>query len=112
MLRARGSDLGFDVASNPEFLKEGAAVADCMRPDRIIIGTSDPESEDLLREVYAPFNRNHDKIIVMDVRSARPAISFMKLIFVASMALAAYLVSSAERTSMTMILSWLRLKGA
>ena len=58
------------MVSNPEFLKEGAAVADCMRPDRIIIGTADPESEDLLREVYAPFNRNHDKIIVMDVRSA------------------------------------------
>ena len=58
------------MVSNPEFLKEGAAVADCMRPDRIVIGTSDPETEDLLREVYAPFNRNHDKIIVMDVRSA------------------------------------------
>jgi UDPglucose 6-dehydrogenase len=70
VLRCRGSELAFDVVSNPEFLKEGAAVADCMRPDRIVIGTSDPESEDLLREVYAPFNRNHDKIIVMDVRSA------------------------------------------
>ena len=70
VLAGRGSDLHFDVVSNPEFLKEGAAVADCMRPDRIVIGTSDPESEDLLREVYAPFNRNHDKIIVMDVRSA------------------------------------------
>jgi len=70
VLAARGSDLGFDVVSNPEFLKEGAAVADCMRPDRIIIGTADPASEDLLREVYAPFNRNHDKILVMDVRSA------------------------------------------
>jgi UDPglucose 6-dehydrogenase len=69
-LKARGSRLGFDVVSNPEFLKEGAAVADCMRPDRIVIGTSDPDSEELLREVYAPFNRNHDKIIVMDVRSA------------------------------------------
>ncbi len=67
--RERG-DLGFDVVSNPEFLKEGAAVADCMRPDRIVIGTSDAATEDLLREVYAPFNRNHDKIIVMDVRSA------------------------------------------
>jgi UDPglucose 6-dehydrogenase len=70
VLKARGSDLRFDVVSNPEFLKEGAAVADCMRPDRIVIGTSDPESEDLLREVYGPFNRNHDKILVMDVRSA------------------------------------------
>jgi UDPglucose 6-dehydrogenase len=70
VLAARGSDLAFDVVSNPEFLKEGAAVADCMRPDRIIIGTADPGSEELLREVYAPFNRNHDKILVMDVRSA------------------------------------------
>ena len=69
-LAARGSGLGFDVVSNPEFLKEGAAVADCMRPDRIIIGTADAESEELLREVYAPFSRNHDKIIAMDVRSA------------------------------------------
>src|SRR6188472_2662784 len=70
VLAARGSALGFDVVSNPEFLKEGAAVADCMRPDRIVIGTTDPGSEELLREVYAPFNRNHDKIIVMDPRSA------------------------------------------
>jgi UDPglucose 6-dehydrogenase len=69
-LKARGSDLGFDVVSNPEFLKEGAAVADCMRPDRIVIGASSEAAEDLLREVYEPFNRNHDKIILMDVRSA------------------------------------------
>jgi UDPglucose 6-dehydrogenase len=70
-LAGRGrADLGFDVVSNPEFLKEGAAVADCMRPDRIVIGTDSEEAEDLLREVYGPFNRNHDKIIVMDVRSA------------------------------------------
>jgi UDPglucose 6-dehydrogenase len=70
-LKARGrTDLHFDVVSNPEFLKEGAAVADCMRPDRIVVGTSDKESEELLREVYAPFSRNHDKLIVMDVRSA------------------------------------------
>jgi UDPglucose 6-dehydrogenase len=62
--------LGFEVVSNPEFLKEGAAVADCMRPDRIVIGTASPGAEDLLREVYEPFSRNHDKIILMDVRSA------------------------------------------
>jgi UDPglucose 6-dehydrogenase len=69
-LAARGADIAFEAVSNPEFLKEGAAVADCMRPDRIVIGTDSPEAEDLLREVYEPFNRNHDKIIVMDVRSA------------------------------------------
>src|SRR5918996_1087051 len=70
VLGGRGGAPGFDVVSNPEFLKEGAAVADCMRPERIIIGTGEPASEELLREVYEPFSRNHDKIIVMDVRSA------------------------------------------
>ena len=65
-----GKDVTFDVVSNPEFLKEGAAVNDCMRPDRIILGTKSAKSEQKLRELYSPFNRNHDKIIVMDVRSA------------------------------------------
>ena len=60
----------FAVVSNPEFLKEGSAVADCKRPDRIIIGTDSNDAEELMRELYAPFNRNHDKVIVMDVRSA------------------------------------------
>ena len=69
-LAARGADHPFDVVSNPEFLKEGAAVADCQRPERIIIGTGSARAEALLRELYAPFNRNHDKIIVMDARSA------------------------------------------
>lgn len=71
VLAARGrSDLAFDVVANPEFLKEGSAVADCMRPDRIVIGTGSAGAEDLMREIYAPFNRNREKIIVMDVRSA------------------------------------------
>lgn len=70
VLAKRGSDLSFDVVSNPEFLKEGAAVNDCMRPDRIVIGTDSERAEEMLRELYAPFNRNHDKMIVMDVRSA------------------------------------------
>lgn len=71
VLAQRGQEeLNFDVASNPEFLKEGSAVADCMRPDRIVIGTASKETEEVLRELYAPFNRNHEKIIVMDVRSA------------------------------------------
>ena len=69
-LAGRGAEIDFDVVSNPEFLKEGAAVADCMRPDRIVIGTESAETEELLREVYEPFNRSRDKIIVMDVRSA------------------------------------------
>ncbi|MDP9708960.1 UNVERIFIED_ORG: UDPglucose 6-dehydrogenase [Pseudomonas fluorescens] len=64
------SDLTFDVVSNPEFLKEGCAVDDCMRPDRIIIGTDSPRAEEVMRELYEPFNRSREKIIVMDVRSA------------------------------------------
>lgn len=62
--------LDFSVVSNPEFLKEGSAVADCKRPDRIIIGTDSNDAEELMRELYAPFNRNHEKIIVMDIKSA------------------------------------------
>lgn len=69
-LKALNKELTFDVVSNPEFLKEGAAVNDCMRPDRIIFGTESEYAEKKLRELYSPFNRNHDKIIVMDVRSA------------------------------------------
>jgi UDPglucose 6-dehydrogenase len=65
-----GKPVSYDVVSNPEFLKEGAAVSDCMRPDRIILGTDSLSAEKKLRELYSPFNRNHDKIIVMDIRSA------------------------------------------
>ncbi len=63
-------NLTFDVVSNPEFLKEGCAVEDCMRPDRIIIGTDSQHAEEVMRELYEPFNRNREKIIVMDLRSA------------------------------------------
>ena len=69
-LRARGADLAFEVASNPEFLKEGDAVNDCMRPDRIVIGSSSTMAVERLKRLYAPFNRNHERIVVMDVRSA------------------------------------------
>jgi UDPglucose 6-dehydrogenase len=69
-LEKRGVDFDFDVVSNPEFLKEGAAVADCMRPDRIVIGTESAAVEKAMRELYAPMNRNHDRFIVMDTRSA------------------------------------------
>ena len=69
-LKLRGTDIPFEVVSNPEFLKEGAAISDCQRPDRIIIGTESENAEKLMRQLYQPFNRNHDKIIVMDPRSA------------------------------------------
>ena len=69
-LAIRGLACDFDVVSNPEFLKEGAAVEDCMRPDRIILGSSREDSIGKLRRLYAPFNRNHDRIVAMDVRSA------------------------------------------
>ena len=69
-LAARGVSHPFEVVSNPEFLKEGAAVADCMRPDRIVVGTASAAAERQLRELYAPFNRNHDRMVVMDVKSA------------------------------------------
>jgi len=61
---------GYDVVSNPEFLKEGAAVADFMKPDRIVIGSASDRATKMLRALYEPFSRNHDKLIVMDVRSA------------------------------------------
>ncbi len=69
-LAERGVEIDIDVASNPEFLKEGAAVADFMRPDRIIVGTDNPRTTELFRMLYDPFTRNHDRLIVMDIRSA------------------------------------------
>jgi UDPglucose 6-dehydrogenase len=69
-LQERKLDLEFDVVSNPEFLKEGAAINDFMKPDRIIVGTDNPRTAELLRALYEPFNRNHDRMITMDIRSA------------------------------------------
>ena len=69
-LSARGATVEFDVVSNPEFLKEGDAVEDCLRPDRIVIGSSSARAIGLLRKLYAPFNRNHERMVVMDERSA------------------------------------------
>ncbi len=69
-LDKRGLELDFDVVSNPEFLKEGAAITDFMKPDRIIVGTDSERAKELLHEVYYPFNRSHDRMIFMDIRSA------------------------------------------
>lgn len=69
-LAARGLEMDFHVVSNPEFLKEGAAISDFMKPDRVVVGTDNPYATDMMRELYQPFSRNHEKLIVMDVRSA------------------------------------------
>ena len=69
-LEKRGAQLEFSVVSNPEFLKEGAAVEDFMRPERVILGSEDPRAIALLRQLYAPFQRSHERIMVMSVRSA------------------------------------------
>jgi UDPglucose 6-dehydrogenase len=69
-LAARGVDHGFAVVSNPEFLKEGAAIDDCMKPDRIVLGLDDPRAEAVMRELYQPFQRNHERTLVMSRRAA------------------------------------------
>jgi UDPglucose 6-dehydrogenase len=69
-LAARGAAHSFSVVSNPEFLKEGAAVEDFMRPDRIVIGADEPDAVEAMRELYGPFQRNHERLQVMDIRSA------------------------------------------
>ncbi|MDD5241955.1 MAG: UDP-glucose/GDP-mannose dehydrogenase family protein [Sulfuricella sp.] len=69
-LAKRGAKIEFSIASNPEFLKEGAAVDDFMRPDRIVVGTDDSRAVELMRSLYAPFQRNHERLIMMDIKSA------------------------------------------
>ncbi|MDQ7990405.1 MAG: UDP-glucose/GDP-mannose dehydrogenase family protein [Candidatus Dactylopiibacterium sp.] len=69
-LARRGVEVPYSVVSNPEFLKEGAAVEDFMRPDRIVVGADDEQAINLMRALYAPFQRNHEKLVIMDVRSA------------------------------------------
>jgi UDPglucose 6-dehydrogenase len=69
-LQARGTQFEFDVVSNPEFLKEGAAINDFMKPDRIVVGTDNPRTAELLKALYDPFTRNRERMIVMDVRSS------------------------------------------
>jgi UDPglucose 6-dehydrogenase len=69
-LAARSAKVEFDVVSNPEFLKEGAAIGDFIKPDRVVIGTDNPRTTELMRALYEPFIRNHDRLIVMDIRSS------------------------------------------
>ena len=70
VLAERGEKISFDIVSNPEFLKEGAAIDDFLKPDRIIVGTESERAQTLMRELYEPFNRNHERTMFMDVRSA------------------------------------------
>jgi len=73
VLDSRGLELPFDVVSNPEFLKEGAAIDDFMKPDRVVIGTDNPEVGEIMRTLYEPFCRTNDRVLIMNIRSAEMA---------------------------------------
>ena len=97
VLATRGAEIDFDVASNPEFLKEGAAVNDFMRPDRIVIGSGRTHTRDILESLYTPFNRNHDKVVHMDVRSAELTKYAANVMLATRISLMNELASLAER---------------
>jgi UDPglucose 6-dehydrogenase len=97
-LDARDEDISFSVASNPEFLAEGTAIKHFMRPDRIICGVEDDHSERLLREIYAPFNRNHEKMIFMDLRSSELTKYSANAMLATRVSLMNELANIAERT--------------
>jgi len=97
-LDARGEDISFNVASNPEFLAEGTAIKHFMQPDRIVSGVEDEHSEKLLREMYAPFNRNHEKMIFMDVRSSELTKYSANAMLATRISLMNELANIAERT--------------
>ena len=96
-LRERGVDIPFDVVSNPEFLKEGAAVVDFMKPDRIIVGTDTEAVRERMRALYAPFNRNHDRLIFMDPSSAELTKYAANVILATKISLMNELAGLAER---------------
>ena len=94
----RGKDISFSVASNPEFLAEGAAIKNFMQPDRIVCGVEDQHSEEMLREIYAPFNRKQEKMIFMDVRSSELTKYSANAMLATKISLMNELANIAERT--------------
>lgn len=97
MLTGRGESIEYDVASNPEFLKEGAAVEDFMKPDRVVVGVDNARAAEHLRALYAPFNRQHDRTIVMDVRSAELTKYAANIVLATKISLMNELAQVAER---------------
>ena len=97
-LDERGQDISFNVASNPEFLAEGTALKNFMKPDRIVCGVEDEHSESMLREMYAPFNRNHEKMLFMDVRSSELTKYSANAMLATRISLMNELANIAERT--------------